>query len=200
MNNFKTRNVVLYASIALLLVSIAFKASYAFLNAKVIGNDDVAESKIVVGKLDIDFVTNEYIKPENGRVELIDDADRATKALKSTFNVTNKQSSTLNGRYNIFLTDLTISDVLKQGDLKWELLSVDTNGTKTTLTGVKTFENATSGTDYQLNTTVREISQNATDRYELRVWVSKTNDDQTDLLTGTFSAKVKVVATVARSE
>lgn len=196
MEMVKRRNLVLYISLAVLLVSIGFKVSYAFMEALVTGNDTVTPVKVRTGNLDIDFTTSQYITTAN-KILLINDNESATKALKSTFTVANPTAtSTTNAKYDIYLSNITISNNLKQGDMKWELVKGNTvieNGT------FNTTDDYTN--DFKLTKTgYQTITRGTTDSYEFRVWLSKNNTDQTGLLTGSaFSAKLKVVATSVTS-
>lgn len=195
MNTFKTRNLVLYLSIAVLLISVGFSVSYAYLYATVTGNDDVNDMVIRAGNVEVNFNTTSYINSSSGKILLIPDADRATKALKSTFTVNVVGTSTLDARYDIYLTDFTISSNLKNGDLKYELLK---NGV--TVGQISDFSTATSGEDFKLNSAVQSITNGSTDNYELRIWLSMSDANQNNLLTGSqFSGKLKVKATPYRA-
>ena len=196
MEIIKKRNLILYISIAVLLVSVGFKVSYAFMNAATTGNDTVTPMNVRTGNLDINFTTSEYITTAN-KILLINDNESATKALKSSFSVTNPTAtSTVNAKYDIYLSNITISNNLKQGDMKWELVKGNTvieNGTFNTTDDYTTYFKLT-------KTAYQTISRGSTDNYEFRLWLSKNNTDQTGLLSGSqFSAKIKVVATSVRN-
>ena len=196
MEMIKKRNLVLYVSLAVLLVSIGFKVSYAFMNSIVTGNDTVTPVRVTTGNLDINFTTSQYITTAN-KILLINDNESATKALKSIFSIANpSDTSTTNAKYDIYLSDITISNNLKQGDMKWELVK---GNTVIESGAFNTTDDYT--TDFKLTKTAyQSIATGVTDNYEFRVWLSKNNTDQTGLLSGSqFSAKIKVVATSVRN-
>ena len=92
-------------------------------------------------------------------------------------------------KYNLYLTELTISDNFKSKYFKWELLK---NGT-TLYSG--NFTNAITGEDYLLTSSPQTLEVSKTDNYILRIWLE--NDlqvNQIDLTNGTFSGKVKLIA------
>ena len=132
METVQKRNMILYVSIALILVSLGFRLSYAFMLATVTGNDTVTPVSVKTGNLDITFTTSQYITTAN-KILLINDNESSTKALKSSFTVANPTAlSTVNAKYDIYLSNITISNNLKQGDMKWELVKGGTvieNGT-----------------------------------------------------------------------
>src|SRR5574344_18938 len=182
----KKRNLILYLSIVVILICIAFSASYAYFTATITGNDTAKTTQVTSGTLDIDFTTSAYIS--NSNLFLIDDADKATKADATTFTVANSNGN-VSGKYNLVLTELAISDNLKSQYFKWELLKNDTainNGD---------FTSAVTGTDFNLTSTSQTIAVNSTDSYILRIWLSESNTNQISLTSGSFSAKVKMVAT-----
>ena len=179
------RNLVLYFSITIILISVAFAVSYAFFNANILGNDKVTTTNVTTGTLTIDFATSAYIN--NTNLFLISDSDIETKADATKFSISNTNGN-VTGKYTISLTDLTISDNLKSADFKWQLLK------NNTALATGNFTNATTGTEYSLTTSNQSISVNQTDSYILRIWLSETQQDQLSLTNGTFSAKVKMTA------
>ena len=192
------KSVTLYVLVALFLVSISFGVSYAYFTASVTGNDTAKQTKVTAGTLGVSFDVTDKIT--NNNIMLIKDADRATKAESLTFSVAN--NGNLAGQYLIYLTDLSISNNLKSADFKWELIK---NGT-TTYSG--NFTTATNGVLFPLTSVTeagsltpanQQIAVGSTDNYVLRVWLSETQEDQTSLLGGTFSGKVKMISTVAAS-
>ena len=86
--------------------------------------------------------------------------------------------------YNIFITELNISDNLKSSYLKWSLYNGDTS------VASGTFENIGTKTTLNLKENIT-INKGSTDSYVLYIWLS--NDpvnNQTQLLNGSFSGKV----------
>lgn len=192
------KSVVIYLLVALFLITLSFGVSYAYFTADVTGNEPATESRVTAGTLKVDFTITDKIS--NSNIMLIKDSDRATRAESIPFSVSN--NGNLAGQYMIYLTDLSISNNLKSEDFKWELIK---NGT-TTYAG--NFTTATSGTLFPLTSiaqggSVTPVSQSlavgSTDNYVLRVWLSETQEDQTSLLGGTFSAKVQMISTTQAS-
>ena len=177
---------VLYLSITIILISVAFVISYAFFTANILGNDTATKTNVTTGTLNIDFATSAYIN--NTNLFLIADSDAATKADTTNFTVANT-SGNVTGKYTLSLTELTISDNFKSSDFKWQLLK---NGTELTSGN---FLSALTGTDFNLTTSNQTINVGQTDTYILRVWLSESGQDQLTLTNGTFSAKVKMTAT-----
>ena len=126
---------------------------------------------------------------------LIKSANVAAEADKTIFNVARKAGSRYEIKYNIYLTDLTISDNLKSEDFKWDLLQ---NGTSI-YSG--NFASAESNEIFMLTAEPLLTNNDASKSYELRIWLEETDKDQIGLLNGTFSAKVGIdVYTVARNK
>ena len=202
MINISKKHIVLYFSLAMLLVSLAFSVSYAYFTMTITGNENVQETRVVTGILDIDFNITDKIT--NSNIMLIDDSDREERAEAITFSVSNNGTGNVSGAYLIYLNDLTISDNLKSADFKWELVKNNV----TLFEG--DFLTASTGNAFPITSMtsasgvvsplVQTIAVNNTDNFVLRVWLSSTDDDQTGLLGGTFSAKVKMIATQVTSD
>lgn len=177
------KNIVFYICIVVILISAAFYFSYAYMTATVNGTANA--TNINAGTLTVDFATSAYIS--NTNLLLINDTDRATKADKTSFTVSN--SGNVSANYVLSLTELTISDNFKSSYFKWELLK---NGTAI-YSG--NFTSAVTGTEFTLTSSAQTIAVSATDSYVLRIWLSESGTDQTSLTNGSFSAKVKMTAT-----
>ena len=179
------RNLILYLSLIIIIVSVAFTISYAYLKANVTGNDPATFTNVSSGKLDITFATSAYIN--NNNLLLISDSDVATKADQTSFTIDNTKSN-ISGIYKLSLTELSISNNLKSNDFKWELLKNDT------IINSGNFSTAVTGTDFILTSSNQTITPGTTDSYKLRIWLSETTSDQISLTNGSFSAKVKMTA------
>lgn len=188
MNELK-KHIVLYISIVLIIITVTFTISYAFFQTIISGNDTAKKTEATTGNLAIDFTTSQYINDTN--LMLIQDADRAAKAPYTTFTIKPTSDTNVASQYNLYLTDINISDNLKSADFKWEIIK----GSTTINSG--NYLNATSGTDLLLTSTPIDLSATSTgDTWIFRTWLSETNEDQLSLTNGTFSARVKVVAVV----
>lgn len=179
---------------ALSLFVLSFSVSYSFFTTvPQINNPENATSHVTTDYLDFDFGTTEYIN--NTDMTLIKSANVAAEADKTIFNVARKAGSRYEIKYNIYLTDLTISDNLKSEDFKWDLLQ---NGTSI-YSG--NFASAESNEIFMLTAEPLLTNNDASKSYELRIWLEETDKDQIGLLNGTFSAKVGIdVYTVARNK
>ena len=181
----KQRNFILYLSLIIIIISVAFTISYAYLKANVTGNDTATTTNVTSGTLDITFATSAYIN--NNNLLLISDSDAATKAEQTSFTIDNTKSN-ISGKYTLSLTELSISDNLKSNDFKWELLKNDS----TINSG--NFSTAVTANDFNLTSSNQTITPGTTDSYKLRIWLSETTSDQLSLTNGSFSAKVKMTA------
>ena len=186
MNDIKKYS-ILYISIAIIVISITFVVSYAYMIAKIIGNEDANNTKVSTGTLEVSFTTSSYIKEND--MPLINAADVAKSAVHTDFSISHSKNSNVATKYNLYLTELTISDNFKSKYFKWELLK---NGT-TLYSG--NFTNAITGKDYLLTSSPQTLEVSKTDNYILRIWLE--NDlqvNQIDLTNGTFSGNVKLIA------
>lgn len=171
------------------LIVIGISMSYAYFANRVEeinpGNKGVTISS---GNLDMTFATSATINAT--AAGLVNDTDITTKAEHTNFSITlPSDAKVASATYNLYLTELNISDNLKSKYLKWNLYKSGTsvaNGT---------FENIGTNTTLNLETAVT-ISKGTTNDYVLYIWLSNDPDvNQTSLLSGTFSGKVGFKAT-----
>lgn len=189
------KSVLIYVGIALLLVSLSFGLSYAYFTTTVTGNDDAKPTRVLSGTLSVDFTITDRIN--NSNIMLIQDSDRTTMAESVPFTVTN--NGNVDGTYIVYLSDMTISNNLKSEDFKWELVKNNTityTGDFTSAVNGELFPlTSTTQIDGSLSPVAQNIAVNDTDSYVLRVWLSETEADQTNLLGGNFTGKVDVIVT-----
>lgn len=171
------------------LIVIGISMSYAYFANRVEeinpGNKGVTISS---GNLDMTFATTNTINAT--AAGLVNDADFTTKAEHTDFSITlPSDAKVASATYNLYLTDLNISNNLKSPYLKWSLYK---NNTK-----VVDGDFASIGTNTTLNLeTAVTISKGTTNDYILYIWLSNDPDvNQTSLLSGTFSGKVGFKAT-----
>lgn len=178
---------------ALSLFVLSFSVSYSFfVTVPEVRNPDKAKVDVTTDYLDYDFATTEYIHNEN--MALLKKEDVATSADKTVFNIKRKAGKNYDIKYNIYLTELTISDNLKSEDFKWDLLQ---NGVSI-YSG--NFKEAKSNEIFTLTAEPLTINNDAEKSYELRIWLEETSEDQATLLNGNFGAKVALdVYTVTKS-
>lgn len=168
------------------IIPIILSISYAYFLAKVTGDNTVIDGN-ATNKFEIDLITT-----DNGYINATDmlpisESETANKAAKGVFSVkTGSNDYKIN--YSLSLTDITMSDNLKETeDLKWELWNTDTN----TKISSGTFKSANATLLLKDDIT---INKDATDNYELRIYVLETNTNQINLLNGSLSAKVTMDA------
>ena len=196
MENVKTRVYVFYFSIALLLIAVVYQGSYAYYTASlnITGN---GTGNITTANLELQMITNQYINATP--LVPLTSAEVPTYAPKTIFTITNNQYPTI----TIFLglTEFDISNNLKaSSDFKWQLLR------NSTILATGDFTTATkTGSNYDDfifkrndSSIIKEtIAYGATNTYELRIYINKTELNQNSLLEGTLTGKVKYVATSA---
>ena len=107
MNDIKKHS-ILYISIAIIVISITFIVSYAYMTATVTGNEDANNTKVSTGTLELSFTTSSYIKEND--MPLINATDVAKNAVHTDFSISHTENSNVATKYNLYLTELTISD------------------------------------------------------------------------------------------
>lgn len=191
MEKIKTRNIVLYLSVVVLLISITFKGSYAYFTAVL--NSNTHEATGTAGTLSMEYQTSQTMYTE--LMLPISASQVPTKAEKSLFTLRN--TGTVPTVYYLELTDFQISNNLIDPDFKWELLL---NGTKV---ASGNFSEAVSGQNFIFKnsngTTYTKVlnpsnDPSIKDEYELRIYILETSDNQNRLLEGSFQGKVKYTA------
>jgi len=194
------KHLILYVSITLLLITAAFSLSRAYFTMNIIGNDTEDDVEIQNATVDLSLTSSKTMQDNNDKATLmlIDDDDRVGNAYApyADFSLTSTSSSTISVTYNVYLTECKISSGFISAYFKWELVSLDTSGTETAVASGD-FSNATSdttdGITYQLTSSSVTIAPSSTQSYRLRVWLSNDDEnDQSSLLSQTFSAKVQI--------
>ena len=166
----------LIITVSLIIIGVSMSYAY-FVNSVQEVNPDNKEVRISSGELVMNFAAT--------AVGLINDSEITTTAEHTDFSVTLPSDAKVNSAlYNIFITELNISDNLKSPYLKWSLY----NGGTSVASG--TFENIGTKTTLNLKENIT-INKGSTDSYVLYIWLSNDpNNNQTQLLNGSFSGKV----------
>ena len=192
------RNIVLYISIALIIVSIAFRASYAFFSATVTNTNTPSSTTVTSGELNLEFDNNvNILNVQNLGLMTAEAAASATNNY-STFTITNTGS--VAGKYKLYLTNYSITENLVNADFKYKL-TIDGNtysGTFYDLFNGKTATNGiiASGTDnISLLSSDITIASGASHNCELRVWIQEENHNQIGLTEGTLRTSIRLIAT-----
>lgn len=185
------KTIIIYISVALALVIVAFGLTYAYFSANVKNNDQAEETEILSGNLDIEFQTSQWIN--NTNMMLVNDENKDTEAEKAIFTV--KNVGNVKSNYELYLTDIEISDNFKNSNyFKWELVITDgATNQNTTYTG--NFSGVSNGR-LKLTPSAKTINVgNNIDNCVLKVWLSNDpENNQLDLFNGSFQGRVELVA------
>ena len=136
---------------------------------------------------DFNLVTQNdgYIKATG--VVPIQDSAATTDAELGEFNVVTG-NNTYSVNYSLSLVDIIMSEELKTADFKWSLTCTSgCSGTSNNASG--SFSGVEGSTMLMISNLV--IAANKTHSYELRIWLSSTNVDQSEVIGSSFSAKVQ---------
>jgi len=174
---------------------LAVSISYAYFKRNVIQNGDDTETNITTGLLNVDFLTSQYIT--NSNAILIEDKDAYNLADKSNFSVERSENNTVEEvYYTLKLSNIEITDNLKSHYFKWRLyetadVTKDTQAlSEGDFTTINTDNNTLSLYDVKI-----PLAKDAVDEFTLIIWLSNDeNKNQTELLKGSFNAKVEVTA------
>lgn len=178
----KKTKIYIISIIALVVIS-ALALTFAYFSLTIISPDSNNGLVIHAANFDTTFATNQYINVTNAMP--INESDKEEKADHTDFTLTLLKDTGIN--YNVLLTNLNISDNLKIADFKWELLEDDNLIASGNFAGVGEL------TEMQLNNELLTL-ESGSKNYVFRLWISNTPDDQSDLLGGTFSGKIKIVS------
>ncbi len=192
----KKQTTYIILAIMLLLV-LTIGLSYAFTGAMIKGQDTniagQSNDRFVVTTKDIfdiplsnkkiQLETNGYINTND--ILLVKDEDRDIYSEKGYFRVINLDYND-ELIYEIYFYDLVVSENLQNENFKWELVDLET---KTPIINGN-FNQINEESLLLLDNIV--IPPRTAQEYELRIWLSETEEDQSNLLNGNFSAKVYI--------
>lgn len=190
-DNTKKRLILASLIIVMSIIIIGISVSYAYyLNTVEEVNPGNQGTNITSGELTMNFTTERLINASGA--SLINDNDVLTEGDYTAFSVTlPADADAATATYNLFLTELTISDNLKSPYVKWALY----NGAGTSEIASGDFASATTGTNLALQNGI-SINKGETASYRLYIWLSNDPDvNQIELLNGSLSAKVGFRAT-----
>lgn len=193
--------------LVLAIVVLAISLSYAYYSANKSGTSNIDNAS--AGKLDLSSTLTTASAISNTKLQLLDAANVKSEAEKVEFSVTSANTSTVNGKYYIYLTDIQLSKNLYSPYFKWQLVRITSNGeseiangnflnvTRTDIPSENEEEKAvTTIEDITLNSTVLTIAPNTTDQLAFRLWLENDPDNnQIELTEGTFQGKLKIEAT-----
>lgn len=186
MGEEKKSKMLTVAMIISLIIVAALGVTYAYFTTTIKGNEDAKSTKVTTGTLDILFESSQYIKNTNAM--LILDSERETKADYTAFTIKHNHTSTINAKYQIYLTELEISDNFKDEDVKWEILKNDE------LLHSGNFATIGNATTMVLTEDVHTLGLDDTDSYVFRIWLSEDGTDQLNLTNGSIKGRIMVEA------
>ncbi len=164
---------------AIILVSILIVGiTYAYLSANKKANDRTVKAGTLLIEYEDDNVNS--VKLEN--IVPIDDSDMMTNANKIAFKVNNK--GTALAYVDISITNISLPDALKSTEFKWALYS---NNEKVNSGNFSNVEDE--GMSLVKN---QEIASKASKNYELYIWITETDLDQSSMMEKTFSGKITI--------
>lgn len=189
------------------IILLGVSASYAYYTANISGQAEI--NKKNAAQFDLNSTLNDSAKINNPKLELLDDTQKIAKAEKITFSVTNENTSTVNGKYFVYLTDIKLSKNLYSEYFKWELVRITGDTESVMYSG--TFadaireDNATENEDFNVKTTTKEITLNSvalqitpgtTDNLLFRIWLQDDpNVNQVNLTNGSFEGRLRIEGT-----
>lgn len=179
--------------ITISLIIMGVSASYAyFINAVQEVNPENKGVVVRSGPFSINFETSQTITANS--VGLINDSDIATKANFTAFDITLPSDSKVpTASYNLFLTDIKMSQNFKSTYLKWALYNGNTEVSTGNFNDV-TLSNLNDGLYDATNISLVQdvdLAKGNTNSYKLYIWLSyDANNQQNNLLQGSLSAKV----------
>lgn len=184
--------------VTLSLVIIAVSGSYAYyVNAVKNVNEDNQGVNITSNGLTINFNSTNTLTADS--MDLIKDEEVKASDYHTDFNITFPSDSKVNSAaYNLYLTDIKMTNNYKSADLKWALYdsSSDTTPVATgDFSGASLSETANEDGTYDALdlslVTNKNINKGDTVSYKLYVWLSYKSDvQQSNLLNGSMSMKV----------
>ena len=181
----KTANWIIWSFVIVFgIVLFTFVGSYAYFSMNLDEGEHIKESIVKSGVLSTKFETidSQYISNEEAKP--IEESE-ISSADYTAFSVSHNETSTVNAKYNIYLSKLQITDNLKNESFKWDLLK----------DGEVKYSGDFSGADNEeliLNESPISLPLNSTDNWKFRVYILKDNSDQSSMDKGSFKARIKV--------
>ena len=188
-NNKRVISIVIFGIVLLILVGITFAH---FMLKK---ESDFGEMK--AAKLNINFTENNELLMSNALP--IYEEDIESKASYITFSFVN--SSTTDTYVDIYLSNMTIPNALKDYDFKWSLETSDnssfTNSIKVSTGNFLELDTSDSTNIKKLLVPGYTIAKNSTKYFRVRVWLNENEKDQSAIAGSTFKAKISYKASVS---
>lgn len=189
------------------IITIGISLSYAYYSANMSGESELPST--TAARLDLTSTLTDAQVINNAKLSLTNPSDVKTKAEKVEFAVQNANTSTVAGKYYVYLTDIKLTKNLYSEYFKWQLVRVTgsneseiASGNFATAVRVGNMTEGeasnvlTTAEDIGLNKVALQIPVNTTDNLIFRVWLENDeNVNQVDLTNGSFQGKLKIEAT-----
>lgn len=184
------------------LVVLAFSGTYAYFTIEFQGSPNTTTVKSGVFKVESSLEKASAIR--NKRIVLIDEEQKEEKAEKLSFTITSTEESTVNGEFDIFLKDITLSKNLYSNYLKWELLKNNEILSKGDFSNAIRKDESIEGEEDNVVTTVEDMKlnkeslplvKNTTTTYTFIMYLlNDKNKNQIALTEGSFSGRLYIEA------
>ena len=182
MEKKKINKSIVFSIVAvILLIAVVIGATYAYFSAQ----ESTDIQTVTTGNLAMNFTNGDMVNGD--KILPINDVDIKTKASSLDFSVTNTGSEHMN--LTIKLTEIAMSDELKDIDFRWGLYNKDTN------VGLSfgTFKGLNETEVILLRDTIIDAAEpDITKNYTLRVWIHDDGAEQNYMKGKSFSARVTV--------
>ncbi len=185
------------------LIVLAFSATYAYFTSSF---NEPTTTTATAGIFNVESTLEVVNSIKNKRMILIDQEEVEEKADYLEFTVTNKEDSTVDGKFDLFLRDMKITRNLKVSDFKWELLKEGTKISEGTFENAKENgekEKITDGVDrtqvdlegIKITTSPIELPKNTTVTLKFRLYILNDKErNQIDLTEGSFEGRLYLEA------
>lgn len=167
----------IFFAVILLLIVFGIARTYAYFSSK----SETSTETVKTATLKLDISNNAILRANN--IVPINSSDVTTKGTELGFKITNTGTIKLNAKISI--TNITMSEGLKNADFKWGLYQDDIK----LIDG--SFLNATD--KIELTDDVEIDVDNYKD-YKLYIWIEDTGNPQNDLQSSSFEGKITVEA------
>lgn len=173
------------------LVVLGISTTYAYFTLNITGTPNL--TTVGTGTLQIDSNLKTVTSVSNPN--LIEKGTQADNAQSVSFYLENNSTKSINAKYNIYLTNITITKNFFSKYFKWEL---ERNGSVVYSGDFSTLENVGTSSDennytinkFLLNSEEFTLNNGERDNLIFRIWLENDNVDQTSLTRGSFSAKL----------
>lgn len=205
--NEMKKHIIKIGILTVAIITLGISLSYAYYSANMSGKAEITKRQ--AARLDLTSTLTDAQAINNSKLSLINASEVETKSEKVEFAVQNASTSTVAGKYYVYLTNIEISKNLYSKYFKWELVRVTSSGESKIANG--DFSTAvrvgsvvdgeannvvTTAEDIGLNKVALQLAINTKDDLIFRLWLENDeNINQIDLTSGSFKGKLKIEAT-----